>query len=129
MDCVPDTHALVWFLEDSDRISGKAKDILASPQTQLVVPTIVLAEVEYLYRKRKIGIDLDTVLEELGDVIKCLIYPFDQAVLRRLPQGLEMHDAIIVATGLVNQDLLGRETVIVTQDARIIELSPIKTIW
>jgi PIN domain nuclease of toxin-antitoxin system len=129
MDCVPDTHALAWFLEGDKRLSEKAREILSSPQSGLVVPTIVLAEIEFLYRKSRIGISLQTVLKNLEATGKCLIYPLDQTVVTRLPGGLEMHDAIIVATAIVNRDLLGRDTVIVTKDRLVREVSSIETAW
>jgi hypothetical protein len=41
---VLDTHAVVWFLEGSARLSAVAKAAMSDPDADLVVPTIVLVE-------------------------------------------------------------------------------------
>lgn len=46
---VPDTHAIVWFLDKDPRLSPAAKNTLANPNTVLIVPTIVLVEITHLY--------------------------------------------------------------------------------
>ncbi|MCS6831110.1 MAG: PIN domain-containing protein [Armatimonadota bacterium] len=52
MTCVVDTHALVWLLEDSPQISSVAIQALSDANTTVVVPTIVLAEIAFLYSKK-----------------------------------------------------------------------------
>lgn len=42
---VADTHALVWFLEGSGRLSAAAREALQSPGNEIVIPSIVLAEI------------------------------------------------------------------------------------
>lgn len=48
MTYVVDTHALIWHLEAGPRLSEAARKILTDPQSQLVIPTIVLAEMAFL---------------------------------------------------------------------------------
>lgn len=51
---VIDTHALVWFIEGSQNLSYKAKEIMLAAESPIVVPTIVLAEIKYLYERKRI---------------------------------------------------------------------------
>jgi PIN domain nuclease of toxin-antitoxin system len=46
---VVDTHALVWFLEADSQLSQPARTALQDPAAHLVIPTIVLAEITFLY--------------------------------------------------------------------------------
>ena len=39
-----DTHALIWFVEGNKRLSRSAREILAAPNGQMVLPLIALAE-------------------------------------------------------------------------------------
>lgn len=51
---VVDTHAVVWFLEGDSRLSKAARDALNDANIQLVMPTIVLAEIVFLYARHRI---------------------------------------------------------------------------
>jgi PIN domain nuclease of toxin-antitoxin system len=44
---VVDTHALIWHLEDSPKLGHAAARILRDRQSELIIPTIVLAEARY----------------------------------------------------------------------------------
>jgi PIN domain nuclease of toxin-antitoxin system len=63
---VAGTHALAWFLEGSDRLSAVARRAMQSPDADIVVPSIVQAEIVFLYGRRRIGIDLTTVLDHVS---------------------------------------------------------------
>jgi PIN domain nuclease of toxin-antitoxin system len=126
---VADTHALVWFLEGSDRLSAVARQAMQSPDAEIVVPSIVLAEIVHLYGRRCIGIDLTTVLEHVSRTDNCTIYPLDETVVERLPIELDIHDAVIVATALVFRDVLGKDVALITKDARIRQSNVVKTVW
>jgi PIN domain nuclease of toxin-antitoxin system len=126
---VADTHALIWFLEGSDRLSAIARQGLQSPDADIVIPSIVLAEIVFLYGRRRIGIDLATVLEHVSRTDNCTIYPLDETVVERLPIELDIHDAVIVATALVFRDVLGKDVALITKDARIRQSNVVKTVW
>ena len=51
---VVDTQALIWFLERSARLGKTARQALVDPSSELVLPTIVLAETRYLAGTRRI---------------------------------------------------------------------------
>lgn len=116
---VADTHALVWFLEGSGRLSAGARQAIQTPDTEIVIPSIVLAEIVYLFSRKRIGIDLTDVLHHVSRTENCTIYPLDETVVERLPVELEIHDAVIVATALVFRDVLGQDVTLITKDARI----------
>ena len=116
---IVDTHALVWFLEGDSRLSITARDALSNPIVQLVIPTIVLAEITFLYAKHRITIGLAEVHTHIASVANCIIYPLDEVVVDYIPTTLDIHDAIIVATALTFSDVLEENTAIITKDAKI----------
>jgi PIN domain nuclease of toxin-antitoxin system len=116
---IVDTHALVWFLEGDSRLSITARDALSNPIVQLVIPTIVLAEIAFLYAKHRITIGLAEVHTHIASVANCIIYPLDEVVVDYIPTTLDIHDAIIVATALTFSDVLDENTAIITKDAKI----------
>ena len=99
------------------------------PTPIIVVPSIVLAESVFLYRRRRIGTDLTTVLEHVSRTGNCTVYPLDETVVEHLPIELDIHDAVIVATALVFRDVLGKDVALITKDARIRQSNVIKTVW
>lgn len=126
---IVDTHALVWFLEANKRLGKRAKSVLLKPDAELVIPAIVLAESKFLFAKKRIGIDLDTIYNHVIAARNCTIYPLDEAVVAKMPTTLEIHDAIIVATGLVIQESLGEKVAVITRDEAIVNAGGINTLW
>jgi PIN domain nuclease of toxin-antitoxin system len=119
MTYVVDTHALVWFLEGNPRLSMAAGNALIDRTAQVVVPTIVLAEITLLYARHRVNVDLPYVLTHTASAAHCLVYPLAGPVVERLPTTLNIHDAIIVATALVFRDVLSESMAVVTKDADI----------
>lgn len=126
---IVDTHALVWFLEKNSRLSDNAKTALTDANIQIILPTIVLTEVIFLYAKKKTSINLSTVLSQVANSSNCIVYPLDEEVVSRIPTGVNIHDAIIIATGLVFKDLMGHDVAIVTKDELIKQSNLIRTVW
>src|SRR5437764_860466 len=116
---VLDTHPLVWHLETNSKLSRAAAAILNSPVSTLVLPSIVVAEVWYLYERKRIATSPADVRLNLLTAANCSIYPLDDAVLEMLPAGLSIHDAIIVATAKVYRDVLKQPVRLITQDREI----------
>ena len=98
MTHIVDTHALVWFLEKNRRLSSVAQEALRDAAADVVIPTIVLAEIAFLYARKRVRVDLPTVIAHIAAASNCVVYPLDEAVVERLPTTLNIHDAIIVAT-------------------------------
>jgi PIN domain nuclease of toxin-antitoxin system len=126
---VLDTHCLVWFLEENSRLSRRAFEAMSAKNAELIIPTIALAEVFFLNARKRIGVSLSEVHDFVTGSSNCSVYPFDEFVVEFLPAGLNIHDAIIVATALMLRDYLGENVALVTKDAKVIAFNLIETIW
>lgn len=82
---------------------------------------MVLAEIKYLISQKRISIDFEMVLNYLSESGNCIIYPVDEDVVENMPEGLNIHDALIVATGLVYKNILRENVKILTEDEEIIK--------
>lgn len=129
MTYVIDTHALIWFAEGNSRLSSIAKATLISPSTQIVVPSIVLVEVRYLYAAKRSIIGLAELYQGVLDSANCAIYPLDEEVVDRIPENLNIHDAIITATALVYREVMGQQVKLITKDRRIRDSKLIDVLW
>lgn len=129
MTFVVDTHALVWFLEGSEKLSRAARQILSSQAEHLVVPTIVLAEVKHLAARGRIRSSWREVMEAVESDPRCVVYPLDASVVELMPAGLEIHDAIICGTALLYRDVLGTDVQVVTTDGEIRASGVVETVW
>ncbi len=58
MDCVADTHALIWYLYAMPELSADAKSFMdnaAASGGYVFVPTISFVEITYLAEKNRLG--------------------------------------------------------------------------
>jgi len=129
MTYIVDTHAIVWFLEGDTRLSKAAYNALSDINAQLVVPTMVLVEITFLYAKHRITISLAEVLTYITSAENCVIYPLDETVVDHIPTSLDIHDAIIVATALIFRDVLEENTAVITKDGKIGTSGLVNVIW
>lgn len=113
---VVDTHIFVWFLDSNKRLSLKYKKILLNEKNTFIFSTIVLAEIKHLIALKRIKIDFNSVLEYLSNCDNCIVYPVDETVIDNMPAGLNIHDALIIATGLIYKNSMAREVFILTED-------------
>ena len=128
MAVVADTHAIVWFLEGSGDLSSRARKALRE-ETIVVIPTISLAEIRFLYAKHRIKIDIERVLQSVEQGQQFRLHPLDAAVALALPTSLEIHDAIVCATALVFERLTGERVRVVTKDRDIRASGLVETVW
>lgn len=130
---VTDTHALLWYLFRSKRLSSKATAIfnaIDAGQGQIHIPAIVLVEIVYLMEKAKIPQKaIKTVIDLLdtspSNYSLCQITPQTIRALQSISRKkiLDMPDRIIVATAL-ELDLP-----LITIDASIRSANIVKVIW
>lgn len=132
LDAVTDTHALVWYLEDSPKLGQAASgvfDACDAGESLIFIPTICLVEIIFLQEKGRISADLLARLtlelgaESSGLRLAALTFEVANAVTR-VPrvQVPELPDRIIAATALA------LELPLITRDEKI-RASKIKTIW
>ncbi len=126
---VLDTHPLVWHLESNPRLPSRVADILSSADAEIVIPSIVLAEIWHLYQRKRIRTSPADIRSRVLSAANCSLYPLDEAVLDLLPTGLEIHDAIVVGTSLVYRDVIQRPTQLITRDQAITDSRLIDILW
>ena len=129
---VADTHAAVWYLLQSPRLSSLARERMAATirgGDPIFVPSICLVEIIYLVEKGRIpGADwaqLQSALDSADAAYR--VVPLDDAVARAVndvPRATvpDMPDRIIAATALH----LGIP--LVSRDGRI-RMTNIEVIW
>ncbi|MDD5224874.1 MAG: type II toxin-antitoxin system VapC family toxin [bacterium] len=128
MNFVSDTHSLIWYFTDDPRL-GKAA-LKAFEDTvkkgNVIVPSIVLAEIMHISKRGKIGLSFQKTLELVEEMSNFRISPLDSGILKTadsIKPDLEMHDRLIVATAIWHKYPL------VTRDEGIVKLKLVKTIW
>jgi predicted nucleic acid-binding protein len=126
---VVDTHPLVWHLEGNPSLSAQAAAVLSSGACDIVIPSIVLAEVWHLHQRKRIKTSPQDIRSRILSAANCSVYPLDEAVLDMLPAGLDIHDAVIVGTALVYRDVLKQPTQLITCDRMITESRLIDVLW
>lgn len=129
---VVDTHALVWFLEGNPRLGLNAKAILDDPESELIVPVIVLTEACWIVEHGKTSIP--TVADLLAAVdadSRVAVVPFDRATLDKtltMSAIKEMHDRQVVATALLLADR-GETVAVLTKDDNIRQSGLVSIVW
>jgi len=131
-EIVSDTHAVVWFLFRSPRLSANASaafnDASAAGHT-VWVPSICLVEIIYLEERNRLPKGALKLLQGSLDNPRSLfeIAPLDRLVadsVQQVPRHVvpDMPDRIIAATAIA------LKLPLITADGRIRRL-PITTIW
>lgn len=129
---VTDTHALIWYLEDSQRLSFEARKIFNDcddGKIVIYIPTICLIEIVYLQEKGRIPDDLRNKLEIelysdttnfiLADLTIDIVNAVSQIPRSAVP---DMPDRIIAGTAIhLSLPLISRDSKI--------QLSDVETIW
>jgi len=121
MTYIVDTHIFIWFLDKNKRLNPQHHQILTNKENNFVFSAIVLAEIKHLISLKRINVDFEKVTDYLSESENCIIYPVDEDIVENMPEGLNIHDALIVATGLVYKNILQEEVKILTEDEEIIK--------
>jgi PIN domain nuclease of toxin-antitoxin system len=131
-DVVTDTHALIWYLEDSPRLGADARGAFEAcdrGESVIYVPTICLVEIVYLQEKGRIPSDLKAALDAalLAGSTGLVPHSLTLDVVDALAQVSraevpDMPDRIIAATAVhLGVPLVSRD--------RKLQLSNVQTIW
>jgi PIN domain nuclease of toxin-antitoxin system len=123
---VVDTHTLVWFFNQNQRLSKKAHAILQDAEAQLIIPVIVLAEIKYLSHKGRFASTLADILRVIETDARCLVYPINLKVIDLAPPELDIHDSLIVGTALAQPTPI---TGVLTADVAIRDSGLVPVVW
>ena len=126
---VTDTHALVWYLNNRPELSDTARSVFrgaAGGANQIVVPTIVIAELIMMIEKRRTALSIAQVITTLKKVKGYRFVPLTVPIVLQIQAAValpDLHDRFIVATALH----LGAP--LITQDKLITQSGVIPVIW
>ncbi len=129
-----DTHTLIWYLQADQRLGKQAQTILLKPSSQLVIPLLVLVEAALVIERGRTSIpSFAALLEDIGADQRIEVYdltfPIFQRSLTLIGQKIpELHDRLIVSTGLYLQNL-GHTVAILTRDEEITQARVLPVIW
>ena len=129
MIIVTDTHPRVWFLTANPRLSTKAKSTLSDSSNLIVLPSIVMLEIKYLYDRKRISISFDEVVEKAETSENVVIHLLDIFVATFAPVKLEIHDAIIIGTAINLSQQHDEPVSLVTRDETIAKSGLVPIIW
>jgi len=74
-------------------------------------------------------VGLGEIREGILSASNCRIHAFDQTLLDLMPQGYEIHDAIIVATARLLSSTLDEPVQLITCDEQITSGGLVETVW
>jgi len=128
MDYVADTHSLVWYFTEDERLSKRALRIFEDTinEGSIIVPAVVLAEIMYIAKKGRIVLTFEKSLDRIKEYESFYIAPLDVNILKeanKIKVDMEMHDKLIVATAIFFNAAL------VTKDNKISEAGLCRIIW
>ena len=126
---VLDTHAWIWFADESGKLSAAARRSLES-EADLLVPAISCWEVAMLVEKKRLKFNQDVLswIRLALDLPKIVLAPLlPEIAVRATRLGRAFHDdpadRLIVATALHH------DATLVTADKRIRAFGGVSTIW
>lgn len=126
---VADAHALGWYFTNDPRLGQEAARIFERSERGeclILVPTIVLAELFHIGRKKRIALDFAELLRKVEERDNFVATSLDLSIIRKLPEThplTELHDQIIVATALLY------EAEVLTKNGPIRDTGLVGTIW
>ncbi len=130
MKCaILDTHTLVWFLKKDPQLSAKALKLILNEEVLKVIPLIVLCEIHYLHQQGRFSLPVQEAVDRIHEVDSFEIFPHGEDLIPHLLPPLDIHDALIVATGLLKQQKDNIEACIISRDQKIKKESPLTVVW
>ncbi len=129
MNFVADTHALIWWFIESQKLSLKVSEIFEkceSGDNLIFIPSIVITESLSIFDKKRVTFNFRSLFRKIHTSDNFIIIPLDVNVLQKmidLKEIPELHDKIIVATA---KQL---KVPILTKDKILQKFPGIKSIW
>jgi PIN domain nuclease of toxin-antitoxin system len=128
-----DTHALLWYLDNSNRLGKRAGEILNDRSARFWLPAIALAEALFLLEKGRgqYALSERRVLASVRADSRIRTIALGQRILDitlHCKSIDEMHDRQIVATALFIQNR-GFAVAVLTKDANITQSGLVACVW
>ena len=129
MTYVADTHPLFWFLTNNKRLSSNARVLFEEAETgesSIIVPSIVLAELMYLFEKQNLRDKFKEVLKRIEIALNYEVCSLDTEVIdisSKIISVKEIHDRIIIATAKL------LDCPLITKDEEITNSKEVECIW
>lgn len=125
---VTDTHPLVWYFLDDERLSSNALNAFQRSEKEgtIFVPAVVLAEIMFIAKKGRITLSFEETLKLIEESENFEVAPLNVAILKiadKIEADMEMHDRIIVATALYY------DATLITKDETIVLSGIVPTLW
>jgi len=123
-----DTHALLWYLMDSKKLSLKARkcfDESDNGEATIIVPAMVLIECIDVIDKKKVNINFEEIILKMTQASNFMLSEINWSLIievNKLKTLKDLHDRIIIATAQIFN------TPLITKDKTIQEYYS-KTIW
>ncbi len=129
MNYVIDTHALIWYFTGDSRLGSSALNAIENTVFDglIIVPTIVLAEILYLGKRKKIPVSFKETIKQMENLENFNITGLELDILKtadNIDNELEMHDKLIVATALYFE-----ADALITKDEKITISKLVPIIW
>lgn len=127
---VLDTHAVVWWLQRSDRLSAAARDEIER-DPRVVIPDIVCWEVAQLAERGRLrfGAATDVVLRELLSEPGVYTQPITPEIGRRAVELVAPNLRLDPADQLIAATALELDCYLVTADERMQSLPGLQVWW
>ena len=101
---IADTHAFLWYLTDSPKLSKKARAVFADSEkgnAVIIIPMIVLLESMDIVDKKKVNFEFEKILLKLTQASNFIVPNIDLGLVlevNKIKGFKDLHDRIIVAT-------------------------------
>jgi len=128
MKYLPDTHILYWFFENPKKLSKQVLEILKNNKIPLLIPSIIIAELKYIFKKYRLLSKFKTIFRAILEDPRCVIIPLDEEIIEKMPIDFEMHDSIIIATAKYFEEIWKEEVIIISCDEEIRNSKAVKVI-
>ena len=127
-----DTHVLVWYISDPDKLSAKADKLIEASlkEGKAAISSISIWEMAMLVKKKRLTLTMDIALwiEKIVSLPVLKIIPVDHKIAFKsvyLPGSFHRDpaDRMIVATAIINNCIL------ITSDNKIRRYHHVKSSW
>ncbi len=126
MGLVIDTHILIWYLAEPNKLSQKAINAIDENLKQtggIIIPIICLAEVLHVAEKKRISATFEEIIKIIEFNKSFYIYPLNLDIIKKANnyKGLEMHDRLIYTTCKhLNFPLVSKDSILRKFDLEVI---------